>query len=78
MLKVDFSLRSEMCRVEVIFEYYIAVELSEKHNFLLTWIDLGTLNSSKICLAFWRIRGSRRLRLFLKIMFLFLNRINNI
>ena len=36
MLKVDFSLRSEMCRVEVIFEYYIAVELSEKHNFLLT------------------------------------------
>ena len=32
MLKVGFSLTSEMCRVGVIFEHYIVVELSEKYN----------------------------------------------
>lgn len=32
MLKVGFSLTSEMCSVGVIFEHYIVVELSEKYN----------------------------------------------
>lgn len=63
MLKVHYSSRPEIDsgRVEIIFDYYVVVELSDKYNFLLTWEDLVTFELIKDISSFWRISGSRRL-----------------